>query len=86
MDTWYKQIEPTETVKLSQPAGNLPLCLCETTNMLIVLLFCDVHIDIDKTLNSLQCGEITGTADSYCMYKLCIELLSQYLISSGSPQ
>ena len=27
----------------------------ETTNELAVLLFCDIHIDIDETLNLLQC-------------------------------
>ena len=30
-------------------------CLCEMTNGLTVLLFCDVHIGIGVTLNLLQC-------------------------------
>ena len=55
-DTWYKQIQPTETEELQLP-GNLPthLCQSETTDGLTVLLVCDVHIDIDMALNLLQC-------------------------------
>ena len=60
-------------------------CHHAMTDALAVLLFCDVHINIGVTLRTLlpravQYGDITGTASSYHMQKLCIkiELLSQY--------
>ena len=66
-DTWYKLIESTETVELCWP-GHLPLCLCETTNGLTVLLFCDIHIDIGTTLN-LLCLHVSCWMLSHTMWR-----------------
>ena len=36
-----------------------PACMCQMTDGLTVLRFCDVHINIGVTLNLLQCLHVS---------------------------
>ena len=70
-DTWYKRIQPTDRDELLLPS-NLPtrLCKSETTNGLIVLLFCGIHIDKGATLN---------------LYSACVLFANNYSLEPYRP-
>ena len=56
-------------LSLDKVARQLAITLCETTNGLTVLLFCDIYIDIGTTLNLLQCLHVSCLMSSHTMQR-----------------